>query len=65
VCLQYQLNWYGRGYYEGAVTIGVVVHGWSKSAEHGPDVTTILSSKYGTIVPKKNPEANIAKYLGV
>lgn len=65
VCLHDQLNWYGRGYYEGAVTIGIVVHGWSKFAGHGPGVTTILSSKDGTIVPRKDPEANIAKYLGV
>jgi hypothetical protein len=65
VCLRDQLNWYGRGYYEGAVTIGVVVHGWSKSAGHGPGITTILSSKDGTIVPRKDPNANIAKYLGV
>ncbi|MBT3284682.1 DUF4438 domain-containing protein [Candidatus Bathyarchaeota archaeon] len=65
VCLRDQLNWYGRGYYEGAVTIGIVVHGWSKSAGHGPGITTILSSKDGIIVPKKDSEANIAKYLGV
>ncbi len=63
VCLRDQLNWYGRGYYEGAVTIGIVIHGWSKSAGHGPGVTTILSSKDGTIVARKDPEANIAKYL--
>ena len=64
VCLHDQLNWYGRGYYEGAVTIGIVVHGWSKSAGHGPGITTILSSKDGTIVPKMDSDANIAKYLG-
>jgi len=64
VCLHDQFNWYGRGYYEGAVTIGIVVHGWSKSAGHGPGITTILSSKDGTIVPKMDSDANIAKYLG-
>lgn len=65
VCLRDQLNWWGRGYYKGAVTIGVVIHGWSYSAGHGPGVTTILSSKDGTIVPEIDPHANIAYYLGV
>lgn len=65
VCLRDQLNWFGRGYYEGALTIGIVIHGWSKSAGHGPGVTTILSSKDGTIEIKKDPDANIAKYLGI
>lgn len=65
VALKDQLNWWGRGYYKGAVTIGVVIHGWSYSAGHGPGVTTILSAKPGKIVPKKNPHANIAYYLGI
>jgi hypothetical protein len=65
VALRDQLNWWGRGYYKGAVTIGVVIHGWSYSAGHGPGVTTILSAKLGKIVPRINPHANIAYYLGI
>lgn len=65
VCLRDQLNWWGRGYYKGAVTIGIVVHGWSYSGGHGPGITTILSSKDATIVPKIDPNANIANYLGI
>lgn len=65
VCLRDQLNWWGRGYYEGAVTIGVVIHGWSYTAGHGPGVTTMLCSKDDTIVPEIDPDANIAYYLGV
>lgn len=65
VCLRDQLNWWGRGYYEGAVTIGVVIHGWSYSAGHGPGVTTILSAKPGYIETKIDPHANIAYYLGI
>ena len=65
VCLRDQLNWWGRGYYKGAVTIGIVVHGWSNSGGHGPGITTILSSKDATIVPKIDPSANIANYLGI
>lgn len=65
VCLRDQLNWWGRGYYKGAVTIGIVVHGWSYSGGHGPGITTILSSKDATIVPKIDLNANIANYLGI
>ena len=65
VCLRDQLNWWGRGYYEGAVTIGIVVHGWSSSPGHGPGVTTILSSADDTIVPVMDSDANISRYLGI
>ncbi len=65
VALRDQLNWWGRGYYKGAVTIGVVVHGWSNSAGHGPGVTTIMSAKPGKIVTKTDPYSNIAYYLGI
>ena len=65
VVLKDQLNWWGRGYYKGAVTIGVVIHGWSYHAGHGPGVTTLLSAKPGRIVTKIDPNANIAYYLGL
>ncbi|MFB0569362.1 MAG: DUF4438 domain-containing protein, partial [Nitrososphaeria archaeon] len=32
---------------------------------HGPGVTTIISAKPGKIVPKSDPYANIAYYLGI
>jgi len=65
VALRDQLNWWGRGYYEGAITIGIVIHGWSNSAGHGPGVTTIMSAKPGKIATKIDPHANIAYYLGI
>jgi len=65
VALKDQLNWWGRGYYKDAVTIGIIIHGWSYHAGHGPGVTTILSAKPGKIVPKIDPDANIAYYLGI
>ena len=65
VALKDQLNWWGRGYYEGAITIGIVIHGWSNEAGHGPGVTTILSAKPGVIQPTTDPQANITKYLGI
>jgi hypothetical protein len=64
VVLKDQLNWWGRGYYKGAITIGIIIHGWSYHAGHGPGVTTIMSAKPGKIVTKIDPDANIAYYLG-
>lgn len=65
VLLRDQLNWWGRGYYKGAATIGVIIHGWSYHAGHGPGVTTIMSAKPNLIVPRLDPDANIAYYLGI
>jgi len=65
VALRDQLNWWGRGFYRGAISIGVIIHGWSYHAGHGPGVTTILSAKLGKIVTKIDPDANIAYYLGM
>lgn len=65
VALKDQLNWWGRGYYPGAMTIGVVIHGWSRHMGHGPGVTTILTAKPGKIIPETDPDANIAYYLGI
>ena len=65
VCLRDQLCINGRGYWKGAVTIGVIVHGASDYAGHGPGVDPILSSKDGKIVPKIDLRANIAYYLGL
>ena len=65
VALKDQLNWWGRGYYKGAMTIGVVIHGWSRHAGHGPGVTTIMSAKPGKMITKIDSDANIAYYLGI
>jgi hypothetical protein len=55
---------YGRGYYKGAVTIGVVVHGASNIAGHGPGVNPIITTRGGEVVPSVIDWANIARYLG-
>ncbi|MCH8978173.1 MAG: DUF4438 domain-containing protein, partial [Armatimonadetes bacterium] len=44
-------NTYGRHYYGGAVTIGVIVHSDSILSGHGPGVMTLLSSRDDTLVP--------------
>ena len=54
---------YGRTFRTGAVTIGVVVHGDSFLAGHGPGVTTLMSSKTDIIVPFIDDKANLATYF--
>jgi len=56
---------YGRGRYKGAVTIGVVIHGFSDFAGHGPGVNPIISALPGRIRTKIDPNANTAYYLGI
>lgn len=65
VALRDQLCVHGRGYYKGALTIGVIVHGASDYAGHGPGVNPILSTKDGGIEIRIDPDANIAYYLGL
>lgn len=56
---------YGRGRYEGAVTIGVCVHGFSDIAGHGPGLNPILSALPGKIRTRIDANANIAYALGI
>ncbi len=65
VCLKDILTAWGRGYYEGAYTVGVVSCGASGRMGQGIGVTTIMTCKEGEIEPALNPEANIADYLGL
>ena len=39
IAIRDHYDYYGRGRYEGAVTIGVVIHGWSDYSGHGPGST--------------------------
>lgn len=65
VAIRDHYDFYGRGRYEGAVTIGVVIHGFSDSAGHGPGLNPILSALPGRIKTKIDPHANTAYYLGI
>jgi hypothetical protein len=56
---------YGRIYRTGAISVGVVVHGRSFVAGHGPGVTTLLTSPDGSIEPVIDPDANLATLLGL
>ncbi len=56
---------YGRHYRGGAVSVGVVAHGDSIIAGHGPGVTGLLASREGEILPVLDPAANLADLLGL
>lgn len=65
VLLRNILSDWGRHYYRGATTVGVVVSGPSDVSGRGIGVITILSSKDGKLEPKIDPNANIGNYLGI
>lgn len=54
---------YGRIYRTGAVSVGVVVHGRSYVAGHGPGVTSLLTSADGAIDTVIDSGANLASIL--
>lgn len=56
-------NSYGRIYRTGSVTIGIVAHGASVTAGHGPGVTTLLTSRTGKIAYEIDAAANLATIL--
>ncbi|MBM3790278.1 MAG: DUF4438 domain-containing protein [Acidobacteria bacterium] len=65
VAIRDHYDFYGRGRYQGAVTIGVVIHGFSDLAGHGPGVNPLLSALPGRILTRIDPDANTAYYLGI
>lgn len=54
---------YGRVYRTGATSIGIVAHGSSDMAGHGPGVTSLMTSPSGKLVPHLDAGANIATIL--
>lgn len=58
-------NLYGRSFREGAVTVGIVIHGDCQYAGHGPGVSTLLSSSKSLIEPVISSDANIGKVLSI
>jgi hypothetical protein len=65
VALQDILSDYGRQFYGGATTIGVVCSGPSEISGQGIGVTTIISSRTGLISTRIDGDANISKALGM
>ncbi len=56
---------YGRIYRQGAVSVGVISHGRSDSAGHGPGVTTLFTSTEGNIELVVDENANLGPLLGI
>ena len=56
-------NSFGPIYRKGAVTVGIVVHSDCVTAGHGPGVTRLFTSSKGKILPKIDPNANIAHIM--
>jgi hypothetical protein len=65
VAIRDHYDFYGRGRFKGAVTIGTVIHGFSDFSGHGPGLNPILSAMPGKIKTKIDPNANTAYYLGI
>lgn len=55
---------FGRQYFKGSGTVGVVVHSNCVQAGHGPGVTTLLTACHEKLVPLLDEKANLAHYLG-
>ncbi len=56
---------FGRSIRGGAVSIGVIAHASCVVSGHGPGVTVVMTTEKKIIVPKIEPGANIARYLGI
>lgn len=56
---------FGCSYRKGAVSVGIVAHGHSVIAGHGPGVTSLMTSLAGEIKPVIDPGANIAVMMNL
>jgi hypothetical protein len=63
VAIRDQDHSYGRGYQQGAVVIGVIIHGDSVVTGHGPGVLDLLTCPGPFIEPVIVQDANIGNYL--
>jgi len=56
---------HGRTWLGGAISVGVVVHGKTMTAGHGPGVTTLFTSPIGNIELVEDAEANLKSLLEI
>ncbi len=56
---------HGRTWLGGAISVGVVVHGKSMTAGHGPGVTTLFTSPGGNIELLEDADANLKSLLEI
>jgi hypothetical protein len=52
-------------WHPGAITVGVVAHGSSRMAGHGPGINVLLTSPSGAVEPIITRKANLAELLGL
>lgn len=65
IAIRDHYDYYGRGRYEDALTIGICIHGFSEASGHGPGLNPVLAALPGKIKLKIDPNANVAYYLGI
>lgn len=65
VAIQHADNRFGRSWHSDYITIGVVVHGDSVKAAHGPGVVTLITGEHRYIKPIHDAQANLAKVLEI
>jgi len=56
---------HGPRWQQGAITVGVVVHGSSRRSGHGPGVNVLMTSPKSGIEPIITRKANLAELLGL
>ncbi len=56
---------HGRTWLSGAISVGVIVHGKTMTAGHGPGVTTLFTSPSGNIELVEDAESNLKSLLGI
>ena len=56
---------HGRTWRGGAISVGVVVHGKSMTAGHGPGVTSLFTSPSGNIELVEDADANLKSLLAI
>ncbi len=65
VAIQHADNRFGRSWHGAYTSIGVVIHGDSVKAGHGPGVVTLISGESRYLLPLQDDQANLAKVLGL
>lgn len=56
---------YGYRWQDGAMTVGIVIHGASRISGHGPGIVALFSAPKGNLEPIITRKANIADLLGL
>lgn len=56
---------HGRAFHSGFITFGIVVHGDSTVSGHGPGVVSLLCGPRELCRPRKNPDTNLARLMGL